>query len=972
MPISTIHNAFLGGELSPSVWGRTDIDKYHLGAFTLRNFFVNYKGGASSRSGTAYVGTCKQLGTAAPPRDINFQFNINQGFALEFGDQYMRVKSQGAYVVEANNPITAITKANPGVFTYTNTNYSLSNGDWIFISGVGGMKEFNGLTWIVAGLSGANFHVTDLFGNAVDTTLFTTYTSGGTLARIYTAVAPYSAVDLPYLKYTQSQNTMSLTCVNTESNTEYPPYDLLRVTNTNWSFTAVDFATSIAAPTNVTVTAEASTTLSTYYSYVVTAIDSMTGEESVASNAGSVQNNDIAVNAGSNTISWSPVTGASSYNIYKATPSYNAPVHIGVAYGYLGDAFGTNFTDTNITADFTHVPPTHQNPFARGQITDVIVTAPGSGYTQATVGFSITTSTGSGFAGSPIVSSTGTFVGFIIENDGKGYLPGDTITITDSGGGTGATAMLTIGPQTGTYPGSVAYFQQRRVYAETINNPNTYYMSQPGAFLNMDSSVPAIASDAIVGSPWAQQVNGIQFLVPMPGGLVVYTGNGAWQLNGGTQSAITPSDQSATPQSQQFGCSPFVQPIPIGYNILFLDSQGSITRNMQYNYYFQIYETTDQTVLSSHLFLDHQLIQWAYCDAPYKIIWAVRDDGILLSLTYLTEQKVSGWARHDTNGIYQCVCKVKEPPVDALYLIVKRYVRGQWLYYSERMNDRNWVTVEDSYCVDSGLQWPMTFPNATLNASTANVGTATFTASSSVFSSGNVGQIIRMGGGKATVTAYVNGTTLTATITQAITSTIPDDPDNGVVPQISGNWSITPITNVVSGINHLEGKLVSILADGSVMPPQIVLNGAVSLPQSYSAITIGLPYTCQLQTPYLDPPGPTIQGKRKNIYNTSIRVESSRGFSTGTNQVDSSTQPNNAIQKWPLATSTTSGMVEVKERGATVYLGASIPLFTGDIYQNVFGSWDVHGQVAVQQTYPLPCNILSVVTYYATGDSPGD
>ena len=101
----------------------------------------------------------------------------------------------------------------------------------------------------------------------------------------------------------------------------------------------------------------------------------------------------------------------------------------------------------------------------------------------------------------------------------------------------------------------------------------------------------------------------------------------------------------------------------------------------------------------------------------------------------------------------------------------------------------------------------MTFPNAVLNSSSAAVGSATFTASASVFSAGDVGQVIRMGGGKATVTSYVSGTQVVANITQAITSTVPNDPNNLVLPAASGTWSITPTTNTVSGLNHLEGKL---------------------------------------------------------------------------------------------------------------------------------------------------------------------
>ena len=115
MSIPTIQNAFSAGEVSPSLFGRTDLAKNHIGASTMRNMFVNYRGGANSRSGLAYVGTCKQPGTGMPPRDITFQFNITQGYALEFGDQYMRIKYRGAYVTEAAIPVTSVSVA--GLFT---------------------------------------------------------------------------------------------------------------------------------------------------------------------------------------------------------------------------------------------------------------------------------------------------------------------------------------------------------------------------------------------------------------------------------------------------------------------------------------------------------------------------------------------------------------------------------------------------------------------------------------------------------------------------------------------------------------------------------------------------------------------------------------------------------------------------------------------------------------------------------------
>lgn len=1268
-----IQNAFSAGEISPSLYGRTDLGKYNQGASTARNFFINYRGGASSRAGGAYVGTCKQPATGAPPRDIPFQFNINQGYALEFGDQYMRIKSNGAYVTEASKVVTGVSSS--AVFT-TSAVHGFVAGDWVYNTGNTG---FSGLTWIVATVpTTSTFTVTNLFGDAISSA---TVSGAGTVARIYTVIAPYAAIDLPYLKFTQSADVMSLTCVNQQTLVEYPTYELTRRGATNWTFAVPTFTADITAPRAVTATAQSSTTINTWYSYVVTAV-SATGEESVASDAAYVENNDIAINAGSNTISWAPVSGAVSYNIYKATPSYNVQLPVGSLYGFAGRATGSNFIDNNITADFTAVPPVHTDPFARSAITAVTPIAGGSGLSQATIGYTLTTSTGSGFAGVPVVY--GDYLSsFIIQNGGKGYASTDTITfgtkatgtytftgnptngqtiilngttwtfvtgtpsgnqtkihstvaltlanlVTDldssvvvaisvadyslsgliltilykvigtggnaytlaagtyggtisagtltggttgagsaaatgtitfnatpanpaqgntlilngvtwtfghgysgadtsseiggtldetltnfiananasndssinlasysyvgavvtvtyktagtvgnaytiaagsyaatvsgatltGGSGGGAAATLTIGDATGTYPSAVAYYQQRRAYANTIQEPDTYFFSKPGAFLNMDSSIPVTASDAFTGAPWAQQVNGIQALVAMPNGLIVLTGKGAWLLNGGGDNvAITASSQTAIAQAYN-GCHSHIQPIVINYDVLYVQSKGSIVRDLSYNFFSNIYTGTDTTVLSNHLFNFHQLQQWAYAEEPYKLVWAVRDDGIMLSLTYLKEQDVYAWARHDTNGFFVGACSIVEPPVDAVYLITKRYIQGhdKWMYYSERMDNRNWENAEDCFCVDAGLSYAKTYPSATLTPAAAdgtnnitsvdvtiggsgytaptisvvdplntgsgatfsvtlsggiitaiNVLTAgedyaqgstliisdatgdgaiaqpiitnyvTFTASGAVFDSGMVGDVIRIGnnnaavpssfsiaaggGGKAVIVTYNSTTEVIANIIEPITNIITDDPTDMPAPVASNQWSIAVPTTSVTGLNHLEGMEVAILADGSVVENQTVTNGAITLPNAASSIAVGLPYICQLQTLYLDvqTAGGTIQGKRKTIPAVTVRVEKSRGLEVGSNQPDQSAQPNNATVPW-------TNMKQIKERNANIHAGNAVPLYTGDERILIPSNWDKRGQVAVQQRFPLKADVLAVVPEIMMGD----
>ena len=216
--------------------------------------------------------------------------------------------------------------------------------------------------------------------------------------------------------------------------------------------------------------------------------------------------------------------------------------------------------------------------------------------------------------------------------------------------------------------------------------------------------------------------------------------------------------------------------------------------------------------------------------------------------------------------------------------------------------------VEDCFCVDAGLSYPMSFPNATLTPAAANgtnnisstiviaggtgytsptasaldstgkgvnatftvtqsggvvtavtpvvqgedytagytqiivedptgvganvqaviTNNVTFTASASVFTSGMLGNVIRVDGGKATITSYVSGTDVVANITQVLTTTVPDDPNSMPVPAVSGDWSIAVPVTVVRGLNHLEGMSVTGLADGGVIVPQTVVGGAIT------------------------------------------------------------------------------------------------------------------------------------------------
>ncbi len=167
MSDNVIQTSFNSGEWSPSLYAQVNLKQYHSGAALLRNFFVDTRGGATTRPGTKYIATCKSNNTVRP---IPFQASFIVSYLLEFGQGYVRFFNNGEPILETGKTITAITQANPGVVTSAAHGYA--NGDWITISGVVGMVNLNGNTFIIAGVTTNTYTLTDLFGNAINTTSY--------------------------------------------------------------------------------------------------------------------------------------------------------------------------------------------------------------------------------------------------------------------------------------------------------------------------------------------------------------------------------------------------------------------------------------------------------------------------------------------------------------------------------------------------------------------------------------------------------------------------------------------------------------------------------------------------------------------------------------------------------------------------------------------------------------------------------
>ncbi|MBS4046570.1 MAG: hypothetical protein KG075_09540 [Alphaproteobacteria bacterium] len=245
--VSPIQTAFNAGEISPLMYGRVDFEKYGLALARCFNSIPMVQGGVTRRPGFAFSAEVKD--SSKKTRVIRFEFSTTQAYVIELGDQYMRLYRNNGPVLETAQNITGITKANPAVLTYSGAD-NYANGDHVMLSSIGGMTELNGRRVKVAGVdTGANtFQLQDLAGNNIDSTNFTTYTSGGTVEEVYTVSTPWVEADLFALKFAQSADVLYVV------HPSYAPRKISRTGHTSWSISLHDFIDGPYLVTNSTTT----------------------------------------------------------------------------------------------------------------------------------------------------------------------------------------------------------------------------------------------------------------------------------------------------------------------------------------------------------------------------------------------------------------------------------------------------------------------------------------------------------------------------------------------------------------------------------------------------------------------------------------------------------------------------------------------------------------------------------------------
>jgi len=508
----------------------------------------------------------------------------------------------------------------------------------------------------------------------------------------------------------------------------------------------------------------------------------------------------------------------------------------------------------------------------------------------------------------------------------------------------------------GNYPAAVSYFQQRRCFGGTTDQPQNFWMTKSGTESDMSYSLPVVDTDRVAIGIAVREMSTILHIVPLLQ-LLLLTSSTEMSVSPINTDVITPS--TIDPRAQSYVGASEVQPTIVNNSLVYAAARGGHIRELGYQWQIGGYVTGDISLRAAHLFDNLTIIDQAFMKCAWQVVWFVSSNGNLLGLTYTPEQQIGAWHHHTTAGAFQSIACVAEGAEDRLYAVIARTVNGAAVRYIERMRTRNYGqipatpttpaidAVENCFFVDAGATFDGTNTTATEVFAAAHVAggelAGTYDLAVPPLSLGSVfaypaqtdvgSYLVLTGSDGNTYRFQILSTSSETTANSLPSSAIPE----GVTFAASTTWSWARPT--ISGLTWLEGQTVAILADGAVQAQQVVTGGTVNIPYPSTLVTIGIPYSPVLQTlPLVAQVDGMGQGRVKNINECWVRV-----FQSGS----------------VLAGPTLASVVPFKQRTTEGY-GTPPSLITDEIPIVISASWQTSGQVYITQTDPLPLTVVGL------------
>lgn len=986
--MDTVKYSFSAGEFAEELWGRTDLEFYDLGAKRLENVVVNFGGGAFKRRGTVFAEFLQHPEATIRSFAFKFSRDLDNTYVVIFGSGYVRFMQGGSYILESAITLDSFTA---GVASLSAHGYV--DGDLVYIEGLSEIGE-------VMSATANSFKLRSLA-----TGLSINFTAGPTptAQRVFTLPSPYATAHLRTLTYSQYLDEVRLThrgyptyiLTRTSSTwtlepevksggTPLPgtpviedsgayiqhikviagddtidrrttPLTITDPTGTGfygeWLLENNDFtgpisginivkpgrgytSPSVTIPTTDYVFEVVTSDTEAGYIVAVSAIMDDGTETGIMRPAIVRDSINFTQTKGSATYTWAAVEGATKYNVYRSivVPD-GSTMHLGYSLGFIGTTRGTSFTDNNITPDFTRTPALYRDPFAPGAVEWIEVTNGGSGYND-TGSLALTGGGGSGFVGYPIVTG-GKVIGAYIAHPGSGYTS-PSVSVT-GGGGSGATFVAHLAPNTGRYPATSFRFQSRYGYAGTPNQPMTIWASRPNELTFAEFEYP-IPDDPYEYTIDSEEVTPIRHALAMQQGLLLFTPSGVAVLRASDGTAVTGKNGFLDPQSA-IGVSPVV-PVRVGEDVIYVQEKyRGVQQLSPADSLARKYVGKEISILSRHIFDGREIVAFNFAYLTEKLGFGVFRDGTLFALTLDRDQNVSGFARGSMRGYFRDVVSVDVGNEEHLYFQEEVEINGQPRKFMAMMLPEVSEAPEDAIYLDGCISTEKRTYEARVRLS-GTEGEITVTANLNIFTEDVVGQVFWAGGGRGFVVAQPYPAQLIVQLTRPVTRLKPnsDEPEDCA----AGEWWLNPLVSTVSGIPY-EGCTVSVVADGSVLPDQVVVNGSITLPQEAAIIHVGFSYKMELETLPIVAPDFTVEGKNVTTREVTAKFKRAGAFTVGRDH------------GYEVSLRTDEAYAEPTRQG------------TRDLVVPLNGGWEPNGTVVFRQENGLPFELTQLVVRYDAG-----
>lgn len=848
MNAAPIQTNFTAGEISPLLYGRTDISKYFNGVREITNFIVKPQGGAVRRSGTRFVHEVKT--SSKKTILIRFEFSVVQAYILEFGDQYIRFyRNEG------------IIESSPG------TPYEIST--------------------------------------------------------------PYLEADLENLYVTQSADILYI------AHPSYAPRKLSRTAHTSWTLSTLsnedgpylDENTSVVS-LNLETIVDSATLKSTTNDFVAGDVNKYVefyykGNLVLGKILTYVGAKEVTVAIQDNTIIQSSIDpSAEILSVAGEAPPKVDPTAV------MSYAAAAAPAPNRIRASVTTWSSQSENCFikvggvwyktgAHAAQTETVAVTWGNNYSADVIEIASTPTMLASFGSTGVLTVSNRTITAVLKASASTFASSDVgrqvrlnflseqvaATITaytsatqvsvtlnrmmpfdrkkpDTYLGNAITSIWKFGAwYTGNYPSVVTFHEERLVFANTSLQPQTLWFSVSGDYENFaptDNQSKVLDDSAMTYTIASGKINAIVWLASGPVLLVGTAGAESQIKPSSLNESLTPTNIQITQQTDK-GSLSTCRPERVGSSLLFIQRQGRKLIEMTYEFQIDAHVSEDITVLSEHILRRHGAGKFiSYQGEPNSILWISTEDGPLIGVTYEKKQEVIAWHKHVIGGTGVYVESIACIPSEdlkytTLWMVVKRTINGSTKRYVEFMEKE--------------------FDPET-----------------------------------------------------------PDDKDQMFFVDSGLSYDGSP-TNTVTGLAHLEGETVQVVADGAVRPDCVVDSGSITFQgQPAEIVHVGLKQGAggaTIRTLPVDAGSDygTAQGKMKRIEKLVIRFKDTLGISYGENPAN---------------------LNNLSFRATNDPMGVTPPLFSGDKQILFSGTYTLLPDYYIRQEQPYPATILALMPKLVT------